>query len=348
MICVTRHILIARGDGTPPVRLPCGEGRTILSAALAGGLGFPYECASGGCGACRYELLEGGVETLWDAAPGLSPRDRKKGNRHLACQTRPLGDVTISATLAERYVPPVPVQRMSGTVAHLEPLTHDMIELALRTPAPAEFVPGQFMLLGDATPQGVRRAYSMAGLPGDDGLWRFYLKRVPGGRFTGEVMDHLAEGASLAMEGPLGLATYRPQSSNVLCIAGGSGLAPMVAVARAALADPCAGDVRLFYGARTKNDLVDPRRLGLPVPGKVPAQSAPRNFSFVQALSAEAGADWGGPRGLIHEVVDAALVDEAADHDVFVGGPPAMVEAVVRMLLGRGLPRERIHFDAFY
>jgi ferredoxin-NADP reductase/ferredoxin len=336
---VSAHIVIPRGDGAPPARVTCGEGRTVLTAALEQGLGFPYECASGGCGACRYELRAGNVETLWDAAPGLSARDRKKGNRHLGCQTRPLGDVTIAVALDDRYVPPVPVQRMIGNVTLLKSLTHDMVELHLRTAEPARFVPGQFMLLGDAPLRGVCRAYSMAGLP-DDGPWRFYVKRTPGGRFSTEVMDRLAEGASLAMEGPFGLATYRPQSSAVLCIGGGSGLAPMVSVARAALADPGAGDVHLFYGARTMNDIVDPQRLGLPQPGA--------RFSFTMALSAEPCGKWGGPRGLIHEVADAAVGDRISEYETFVAGPPLMVEAVVRMLLGHGVHRERIHFDAFY
>jgi len=334
------QIVIRRGDDAPPAVVACGEGRTILSAALEQGLGFPYECASGGCGACRYELLAGNVETLWDAAPGLSARDRKKGNRHLACQTRPLGDVTLAATLADRYVPPVPVRRMVGTVAMLRPLTHDMVELGLRTVAPARFVPGQFMLLGDAPPLGIRRAYSMAGLPGDDSLWRFYVKRMPGGRFTGEVLGRLIEGASLAMQGPFGLATYRPQSCPVLCIGGGSGLAPMVSVARAALADPDAGNVHLFCGARTVSDMVDPLRLGLPAPGG--------RFSFTTALSAESDPAWSGPRGFIHEVVDRLVGERVSECEIFVAGPPPMVEAVVRMLLGHGVHRERIHFDAFY
>jgi ferredoxin-NADP reductase/ferredoxin len=337
---MSAHIVISRGDGVPPALAVCGDGPTILAATLQAGLGFPYECASGGCGVCRYELLAGNVETLWDAAPGLSERDRRKGNRHLACQTRPLGDITLAALLADRYVPPVPVQSMLGTVLMLKPLTHDMAELCLRTAAPARFVPGQFMLLGDAPPHGVRRAYSMAGLPDDDGLWRFYVKRVSGGRFTNEVMDRLVEGASLAMEGPLGLANYRAQMSDVLCIGGGSGLAPMVSVARAALADPDAGDVHLFYGARTVNDIVDPLPMGLPPPGG--------RFSFTMALSAEPGDQWSGPRGLIHEVAGAAIGDRISKCEIFVAGPPPMVEAVVRMLLGRGVHRDRIHFDSFY
>ena len=75
------------------------DGDTVLRAALRAGLGFAYECNSGGCGGCKIELLEGTVETLWAEAPGLSERDRKRG-RHLACQCKAKGDITIKAPTA--------------------------------------------------------------------------------------------------------------------------------------------------------------------------------------------------------------------------------------------------------
>ena len=56
-------------------------GDTVLRAALRAGIGFPYECNAGGCGSCRFELVSGGVDVLWSAAPGLTERDRRKGRQ---------------------------------------------------------------------------------------------------------------------------------------------------------------------------------------------------------------------------------------------------------------------------
>ena len=78
------------------------DGDTILRAALRAGLGYSYECNSGGCGGCKFELVTGEIATLWQAAPGLSERDRKRG-RHLACQCRALGPVTVKAATAVEY-----------------------------------------------------------------------------------------------------------------------------------------------------------------------------------------------------------------------------------------------------
>ena len=79
----------------------CGPGETILRAGLAAGFAMPYECASGSCSSCKGRLLEGTVDSLWADATGLSERDRRKGDRILCCQARPLGDCTVQVRLGQ-------------------------------------------------------------------------------------------------------------------------------------------------------------------------------------------------------------------------------------------------------
>ena len=76
----------------------CEAGDTLLSAVLRSGLGIPYECNAGGCGSCKITLLDGELTEDREDAPGLSPRDRRKGKR-LACVCRPQGDCRIAVTL---------------------------------------------------------------------------------------------------------------------------------------------------------------------------------------------------------------------------------------------------------
>lgn len=58
--------------------IACTEDDTILRVALRAGLGFPYECNSGGCGSCKFKLVDGAVDTLREEAPGISSRDRAR------------------------------------------------------------------------------------------------------------------------------------------------------------------------------------------------------------------------------------------------------------------------------
>ena len=61
---------------------------SLLRAGLRAGFGLPYECSTGSCGTCKFELLDGEVADLWPDAPGLTERDKRKGRKlanRMAC-----------------------------------------------------------------------------------------------------------------------------------------------------------------------------------------------------------------------------------------------------------------------
>ena len=103
---------------------------TILSAALRAELAFPYECNSGGCGACKIELLEGEVNNLWPEAPGLSDRERRKG-RLLACQCRAQSDLKIKVVNRAEGRALYPPSRFLAHVVSKRFLSEEMFELQL-------------------------------------------------------------------------------------------------------------------------------------------------------------------------------------------------------------------------
>ena len=141
------------------------EGDTVLRAALRAGVGLAHECNSGGCGACKFELVEGELDTLWPDAPGLSERDRRRG-RHLACQCRALGPVRIKAQGGPEYVPRIRPARQTARLAGITDLTHDIREFRFVTDGPAAFLPGQYAML-DLPGVGTSRAYSLSNTAGD-------------------------------------------------------------------------------------------------------------------------------------------------------------------------------------
>lgn len=222
----------------------------LLSGALRAGIGWPYECGVGGCGACRYDLVEGEMETLWPEAPGLSERDRHRGKR-LACQSRPLTDCVVKVRPSDEYTPAIPPVRQTASLSARRMLTHDMAELTFQADT-ADFLAGQFALFRDPAFPGVR-AYSMSNQPNAGGEWRFIVRRVPGGAGSGYLCDAMAVGETMQLDGPYGNAYWRATDRPMVCVAGGSGLAPMLSVAQAARA--AGTTVRFFDGARTRDDL---------------------------------------------------------------------------------------------
>ncbi|WP_101674599.1 FAD-binding oxidoreductase [Alloalcanivorax mobilis] len=316
----------------------------LLRAGLSAGLGLAYECNSGGCGSCKFELLEGEVEELWEQAPGLTERDKKKG-RKLACQCRAAGDVTIKMRVDDSYRPACPPRRLQATLEQRRELTADIVEFRFRTAVAARFLPGQYAMLhlqGHAAP----RAYSMSNLANDDGVWEFWIRRKPGGQVSGALFDHLQPGDRIELDGPYGLAHLQPESPrDVLCIAGGSGISPVLSIARGVLAEPLLDGrrVHFFFGGRTPADICGLNELRA-LPG------ADQRIDFHAAIS-EPSPDqgWDGLVGFIHEAVAHTLGERLDQFECYLAGPPPMVQATTRMLLLESrVPAEQVHFDRFF
>lgn len=316
----------------------CTEGDTVLRAALRAGIPATYECNSGGCGSCKFTLTDGEVRQVQEAPAGLTERDRRKG-RLLACQSVPTSDCTVALLVDPVDAGlPVPVRR-HGEIVEARMLTHDLRELTVAIDAP--FLPGQFAML--RRPGGDERAYSMSNVRGD-GVWQFQIKRVPGGGESGAFVDGLGVGDRVDVDGPYGHAHLKPTGRDVVCIAGGSGLAPMVSIARGLAATPGAGDRRLhfFYGGRAARDLCA---------AEFVAEVAPHlaEVTLVDVISDEAPPDWAGARGFVHEALATADLPDLAARDIYVAGPPPMTDAVVRLLaLELRVPVDQIHYDRFF
>ena len=81
--------------------IDCATNQTILQAALAAGIDYPYACASGNCGTCMGRLEDGKVSMLPRGDAALSPK-QAKARFTLACRARPRGPVTITWLGADR------------------------------------------------------------------------------------------------------------------------------------------------------------------------------------------------------------------------------------------------------
>lgn len=315
----------------------CGPGETILRAGLAAGLSLPYECASGSCSSCKGKLLDGEIEALWPEATGLNERDRRKGDRILCCQSIPEGDCTVQVRPAQvegAREEPVPAP-FKATVEVLERLVPGVIFFRCRPESPVPSLPGQFVLL--QVPGGQRRAYSMANTRPE--TLDFIVKEKAGGHASRYLFDALSVGDALSLEGPYGRAYLRlPAERAIVCIAGGSGLAPMLSVVEGALALTRSPPVRLFFGANSADELfmADEMRV-----------LAARHAALSLTLVVRDGAP-GAETGLVGDAALAAM--EALDEcDLYMAGPPGLIDATLRpaMRSGRVAPG-RIFFDRFY
>lgn len=328
-------------------------GEPVLYAGLAAGIDLPYECATGTCGTCKAKVVEGALRDAWPAAPGRKYVKPDQAE-YLMCQGLAESDLTLEVA---KFVKPFDpgmcrIAAGSGRLRSPARLVHDVMAFDVELDEPRDFDAGQFMVLAAPGVEG-HRAYSMVNYERGARRLRFVAKRKPGGGFSEWLFGPAKEGAALRVFGPLGRATFYPGITNdLVCIAGGSGIAGMMSILARAVEERYFDAHRgwLFFGVRKLSDAFFLEELS------ALRAASPERLSITVALSdepvAEAAArQW--PRlafaeGLVHDAARKALAGNYQNIRAYVAGPPPAVDAALRMLLLEGkLTADNIRYDKF-
>ena len=332
--------------------IECAPRERLLYAALRAGVAVPYECATGSCGTCKARARPGTIEDVWPQAPGHAYLKRDRGE-FLMCQGIALGDCEILVpSRLDSAATDAPRPRHSpGVLSGIRPLTHDVDAFSVTLEHSIGFDAGQFVVLSAPGLAGYR-AYSMVNHAAETDRLDFVVKRQPGGGFSGWLEPGRA-GGSLDVFGPLGSATWRPgDGKDLLCIAGGSGVAGMMSILSRAVSSGHFASRRgyLFFGVRTREDVFFADELARLV------EAAAGRLSVTVAFSDErvADRDSGVPRcidvaqGLVHLVAGERMAGAWNDLTAFVAGPPPMVDGALRILvMDARLPASDIRYDKF-
>jgi toluene monooxygenase electron transfer component len=324
----------------------------ILYAGLAAGVNLPYECGSGTCGTCKARLVEGQIDDLWPEAAGR--KYLKQAGEFLMCQCVARNDCTIEVAGFVYDMDPgacVPAFR-TGTVRDTAKLTHDVLSLSVELPQPLDFDAGQFVAMQVPDVAGYR-GYSMVNFERATKRFDFVIKKKPGGGASEWLFKGGADGARVELFGPLGTATFYPTlGRNLLCIAGGSGIAGMMSILARARQERYFDqfDGHVFFGVRTYRDgfyLEELSRLVREFPDRLHVTIA---FSD-EAVPVQAREEHSALRfeqGLVHEVAGRTMQGKYQNLRAYLAGPPPAVDAAIRMLLLQAkLPAEHIRYDKF-
>ena len=311
---------------------------TVLEAAQRAGVALPYSCRSGVCGSCKATLLQGQCKYPRNPPLALDAGDLAE-HAVLLCQAVPTSDLLLEARPVTS-VEDIARRQLGMLVSAKWRLASDVIGVRL-VPAPGERrlkrLPGQYLdvLLED----GRKRPFSIANSPQSDGMIELHVRHVPGGGFTSWVNEELQVGDRLRVEGPLGTFVPREDSERpMLFVAGGTGFAPVKAIAEHFIALGTRRPIDLYWGARSASDLYM-RELAERWEHALP------NLRF-HAIVADPQQAAGLRIGLVHEAVLADYPD-LSGHDVYMSGPPAMVDAGHQAFLAAGLPQDRLYYDSF-
>jgi propane monooxygenase reductase subunit len=325
------------------IDIEVSEDETVLDAAFRQGVMLMHGCKEGQCSACKSFLLDGDMQMDRYSTFALADYESDEGYL-LLCRAHAYSDLEVELINFDEEMihSGLPVVTASTVVESMTELSTDITRLVLRLlePGTLRFYPGQYVDI-HIPGHDAHRSFSMAAPQTADGRLEFIIKRYPGGHFSGLLEESIATGDKLDVTGPYGTFTLKASSDRPLVFAaGGAGMAPILALLQQLAESGSERDVTFYYGARTEPDLICGEDLEQ-VRAKLP------QLEFVACLSDSWPQDWDPARtGFVHDVV-GGHEDALAECDVYLCGPPPMIDAALELLESRGVPQEQIHFDKF-
>lgn len=310
-----------------------GAEETLLEAAAKNNLVLEHSCRTGRCGVCKAKVISGETEAI-QAEEHLSDQENAEGFI-LTCCRNAVTDVQLDIEdLGE--LGNLRVKTLPCRIDALQLLAEDVIGVTLRTPPNShlEYLPGQYVdMIGK---NGLRRSYSVANAPRDDGKITLQIRKVENGKMS-HYWFHEAKGNDLLrMEGPLGTFCLRKKQATVLVLlATGTGIAPIKAILEQLSESPennPYSQIHLYWGGRLEQDIYwQPDFSALPL-------------KFTPVLSRSEA--WKGRKGHVHQVLLSDNVD-LADAVVYACGSEAMIEHASKELTDAGLNAKNFYSDAF-
>lgn len=316
------------------------QGESVLDAALRQGIMLPYSCKNGTCGSCKCQLESGEVHYPFHPPLALTRAEIADGYA-LLCQAEPTENLVIHAREIAA-VKDLQVRKMPARVIEKTLLAHNVMRLVIKLPAAQrlQFLAGQYIDI--LLPGGIRRAFSIASPPQREDEIELHIRHVEGGGFTGWVFDELKVKEILRIEGPLGTFFIRHDTDDrpMILMGGGTGIAPLKSMIEDLIEHGSRRPLHLFWGVRTSDELYMQEQAR-----QWAAQHS--HIQFTSALSEPAAATGSDSfKGFVHEAVLEQYQD-LSPYDIYMSGPPVMIDSAREAFLAHGADSRRIFFDSF-
>jgi benzoate/toluate 1,2-dioxygenase reductase subunit len=318
--------------------IKCSGTESVVDAAYRQGINIPMDCREGACSTCKCRV-ESGSYSLGDYIEEALSKDEADNGHALACQMRPKTDCVVLVptdstacnTKQESYATAIrEVRQLSESTFTLvlggEPLKR------------LDYLPGQYANLRVPGHEEQQRAYSFSSMVDGGDSVSFLIRNVPGGLMSGFLKQRAHPGTALTLTGPYGSFYLRALKRPVLMLAGGTGLAPFLAMLeKVAGAGGSPYPIHLIYGVNTDRDIVEADRLD---------EFTRRIAGFTYAVCVVDPNSEQPRKGYVtHHIEPAHLHD--GDVDIYLCGPPPMVEAVAQHLRDVDVKSASFHFEKF-
>ncbi|OCP35847.1 benzoate 1,2-dioxygenase electron transfer component BenC [Ensifer sp. LC163] len=313
--------------------IECKDGEKVLDAAFRSKINLPMDCSDGVCGTCKCRAESGSYDLGDDFIDDALTADEAESGLVLTCQMKPTSDCVVAVPTTSAACK-TGQQTFSATVTSISPHNDAAIMLELEVDAAPAFLPGQYANI-DVPGSGQNRSYSFSTAPGGARIG-FLIKKIPDGLMS-TWLERAEVGTTLQLTGPLGSFYLRDVQRPLLFLAGGTGLAPFLSMLEVLAAENSEQRVHLIYGVTRDLDLV--------LVEEIEAYAKRlANFSFATVVAEEASSHQ--RKGWVTQHMPAEVLNDG-DVDVYLCGPPAMVDAVRRHFDDSGVVPNSFHYEKF-
>ena len=202
-----------------------------------------------------------------------------------------------------------------------------------------DFYPGQFFMVSFPNDAEIKtsRAYSISSSPMEKKYLEIALNKV--GPFTAK-MFQLKPGDSLKFKGPYGKFYFDESiKNNIVLIAGGTGITPLICIARHCTDKKLSNKIKFIYSVRTPDEIIYKNELE-----KI--KNSNKNFDYVVTVTREEeNQSWKGERGRIDLILLEESIENASENVYFLCGPNEFVHDIVGLLEAIGVKKEQIKTD---
>ncbi|MFJ4454709.1 anthranilate 1,2-dioxygenase electron transfer component AntC [Pseudomonas sp. NPDC089392] len=312
----------------------------LLDAALRAGIKIPLDCREGVCATCQGRCESGQYTQDYVDDESLSASDLAQ-RKVLTCQTRVQSDAAFYFDFDSTLCHGAGTLEQRGTVSAVVQVSPTTAILHVDASAVAQrldYLPGQYARI-QVPGTDHKRSYSFANQPNSANQLQFLIRLLPDGAMSNYVRERCQVGDELVFEAPLGAFYLRHITRPLVMVAGGTGLSAFLGMLdEIAERGGCGQPVHLYYGVRQAADLCELERIAgyaKCIPG----------FSFTPVIS-DADPLWHGKCGYVTEHFELPHM-HSAPFDMYLCGPPPMVESVKNWLNEQGLENSHLYYEKF-
>lgn len=328
----TYNVALNFEDGVTRV-IQCDDDEKVTDAAFRQKINLPMDCRDGVCGTCKCFAEKGEYELEFYMDESMSDEEAEEGYV-LTCQMTPESDCVLRVPASSAMCKTAPAAT-DGEVLGVENLSETSFGLRVKLAKPIDFLPGQYV---NVTVPGTdkHRSYSFSSAPGAQEA-TFLIRNLPGGVMSSYLGEKSKAGDNVTLTGPMGAFYLRPIERPQVWLAGGTGLAPFLSMLEQVAAQGSDHPITLYYAVTRAVDLVELDRVNA-LAEKI------GNVTVITVLAAAEDAH--ERKGFVTDHVTADDLN-AGDCDVYLCGPPPMVDAV-RAHFGKiGVAPANFYYEKF-